>query len=148
MVLREDQEALQIKNNWLEKEFHDHSSKYEMVLQHIQAFEDQFASYELWIPTNPSDGAGAKAEPYMGSVKTATKNNIFNVSINLCSIQSNSLVYSPDWHPNTFLTAIGLTMSSAICNMHPYSDGTFFAIDYETNNKNISPDFSASFSNN
>ena len=49
---------------------------------------------------------------------------------------------------NTFLTAIGLTMSSAICNMHPYSDGTFFAIDYETNNKNISPDFSASFSNN
>ena len=65
MVLREDQEALQIKNNWLEKEFHDLSSKYEMVLQHIQVFEDQFASYELWIPTNPSDGAGAKAEPYV-----------------------------------------------------------------------------------
>ena len=119
-----------------------------MVLQHIQVFEDQFSSYELWIPTNPSDGADIKAEPAMGSVKTATKNNIFNVSINLCSIQSNSLVYSPDWHLQHIFHCHWAYQELHHCNMHPHSDSTFFAIDSKTNDKNISPDFSASFLNN
>lgn len=96
-VLREDQEALQIKNNRLEKELHDLSLKYEAVLQQIQVFADRFSSYELRLSANSSDGADVKAEPATGSVKAATKNNIFNVSVSLCSLQLNSLLYSLDW---------------------------------------------------